>query len=469
MPQYTNNNGTTTPAINEVSRITTALTQFEGFAATRIGGRAENQDTVAFNDTPLGLLVMVCDGMGGGPGGKTASTIAAAEIGNYISTLKTHKDPEIALREAIGLAHQAIQTYASTHQGFRGMGSTVAALLISDDCAYAAHVGDSRIYQLRGHNIVYRSTDHSKVMELVKAHVIDEEQARTSGESNIITQALGHGGEKDPEIVRLPYLKGDRFCLCSDGIWGVFPQKEIITMFAASKSPAGSVDSTMIQVDNYGQANGNHHDNLSLAIVDTTQNSKLKTPMTKTVKITLIVMAALLLASIVANVVLIAGRSSSPAKSSPGVMDADSLLRIKDKKIDSLMLEVKAAKAEKDDARAAAIDAGARADQAEAERYAEANNAAAAGTLAQRIDKAIASVENLKKEKNAEKCKATAEKLVKEIRDMAKTANGETKAQLETAAAELDKDVAKNVGARKHADQLGYVRNILAKAKQSAK
>lgn len=295
-----------------VMQITSDVPGFVGFAASRIGGRAENQDTVAYTDTPLGLLVLVCDGMGGGPGGKTASVIAATTIGNYMSSQAANKEPDVALTEAINAANDAIIQYAASHNGLRGMGSTVAALLINDQCAYAAHIGDSRIYQLRGKSVVYRSTDHSKVMELVVKKVITEEQARTSGESNIITQALGHGQTMKPEIARLPFLKNDRFALCSDGIWGMFPQKKIVEMFTESSNPAGAVDASVIEVDSQGQQNGNHHDNLTLAIVDTQINSKLKVPMTKKSKIIIAALAATAVISIILNIILLAVGTTKP-------------------------------------------------------------------------------------------------------------------------------------------------------------
>lgn len=79
-----------------------------GYAESRIGGRAENQDTCAFTDTPVGLLVLVCDGMGGGPGGKTASMIAAAVITERMKKVKRVEDAEVKLTAAIAAANAAI-------------------------------------------------------------------------------------------------------------------------------------------------------------------------------------------------------------------------------------------------------------------------------------------------------------------------------------------------------------------------
>ncbi|MCM1028217.1 MAG: serine/threonine-protein phosphatase [Pseudoflavonifractor sp.] len=306
------------------------------YAESRIGGRAENQDTCAWTDTPVGLLILVCDGMGGGPGGKTASMIAAKVITDRLKWVKDSRRVPEELAAAIDLANAAIlaasglpypavngREYTPAQllpEGIRpqlqlkGMGSTVAAILINKDHAVVAHVGDSRIYQLRGKKIVYRSTDHSHVMELVKSHVIDEEQARLSGESNIITQALGHASEPlKSEVTTLPYLKGDRFVLCSDGIWGMFPQRKLIDMVAASPNGAGAVDSVTVSVDNEGISHGGGHDNLTIAVADVSSKSKDPVKMTRLQKILMYGLAIVAAISIIINLIQWHYRPAAPA------------------------------------------------------------------------------------------------------------------------------------------------------------
>lgn len=304
------------------------------FAESRIGGRAENQDTCAWTDTPVGLLILVCDGMGGGPGGKTASMIAASVISGHMKTVTKPYRAADELAKAVNMANAAIIMATGRRPehippacdpesllppGFvprndlKGMGSTVAALLLNDDHAIAAHIGDSRIYQFRGKKVVYRSTDHSHVMELVKSGVLTEEQARVSGESNIITRALGHSAEKlDCDTVVLPYLKGDRFVLCSDGIWGMFPARQLVKMLTATRNPSGTVDSVVITVDNEGQTAGGNHDNLTIAVADTTHNSKDSIPMSKINKILFFVLALTAALSIILNIIQWHYRPSAP-------------------------------------------------------------------------------------------------------------------------------------------------------------
>lgn len=447
-----------------VIQITSDVPGFVGFAASRIGGRAENQDTVAYTDTPLGLLVLVCDGMGGGPGGKTASVIAATTIGNYMSTQAAAKEPDVALTEAINAANDAILQYAASHNGFRGMGSTVAALLINDHCAYAAHIGDSRIYQMRGKSVVYRSTDHSKVMELVVKKIITEEQARTSGESNIITQALGHGQTMKPEITRLPFLKNDRFALCSDGIWGMFPQKKIVEMFTESPTPAGAVDASVIEVDAQGQLNGNHHDNLTLAIVDTQINSKLKVPMTKTSKIIFAALAAVAVISIILNIILLTVGSSQPDQQQNQA--AEQTINDLKQKVSELEKQNVQLKARKELAEQQATDAKNNQEQAKAQNDAMKSQL---DDVVSRLEKIEASIRSINAAKSVAEKRKIAQKAVNDLTEIEKNIKDEkAKQNIDKTIAELKKpQTVKNDSKGK--GQVNAIANILSTTIKSLK
>ena len=468
-----NTGGAPAPEAGSVQPIVSALygNDYVGFAASRIGGRAENQDTCAYCDTRMGLRVLVFDGMGGGPGGKTASTLAARAITDYIKGITTSKDPEIALGESVAVAHRAITDFTAAHPQLRGMGSTVSALLISPECAYACHVGDSRIYQLRGHSVVYRSTDHSKVMEMVRAGVINEEQARTSGESNIITQALGHGQEHNPEIVRLPYLKGDRFALCSDGIWGVFPNKEIISLFTGPKNPAGAVDSTVIAVDDYGRSHGNRHDNLTLAILDTKITSKLKVPMTPFAKRLIAVLSFLLALAIALIAILFATRASAPTQEEidKSIKTAvDSRTQVYRDSIADLKGQLEQTKAQgeadKAKAKAAADEAAAKAAEAKAAaEKAQAQNS----DLQARIDQIEAKLKELGNVHTDPKKRAKLRReALAQVRDLAKKSNGEAKKSLDRAATHLEAaKILEGSNVQKLNAQVKAIRDELNKAK----
>lgn len=278
------------------------------FAESRIGGRRENQDSYGWQDTSLGYLVTVCDGMGGGPGGKTASTIAVREIVAGIA--EANKDEEVSniIIKAIRRANMAIIEAGNENPKLMGMGSTVVLLLISEKSAFIAHVGDSRVYQIRNGKKVFRTFDHSMVFEMVAQGVITEEQARLSAQSNVITRALGIKPDVEVEVHEVAYEKGDRFVLCSDGIHGAMPEDELLKMVSNRKDTLGAMtDDIATFVDNIGRSSGGGHDNLTLAIIETKINSKIKPKMSKQVKIILTGLLALFVISVALNIVQYVG------------------------------------------------------------------------------------------------------------------------------------------------------------------
>lgn len=276
-----------------------------GFAESRIGGRSENQDSYECSDSPYGLVVAVCDGMGGGPGGKTASSIAVNEI---ISGIKEGNPDDTATNiviKAIRRANLAIIEAGNTDPALKGMGSTCAVLLISDESAIVAHVGDSRVYQLRGKNKVFRTFDHSMVFDLVKQKVITEEQARLSAQSNVITRALGIKADIEVDVKELSYDDGDRFLLTTDGIHGAVSEFELIEMASDKKHALGIVtDEIATTIDGKGRNEGGGHDNLTIAIIETKTNSKLRSKMNKKLKFALIGLIIICIVSLVFNVIL---------------------------------------------------------------------------------------------------------------------------------------------------------------------
>lgn len=297
-----------------------------GFADTRQGGRKENQDTCAWRDTALGLAVTVCDGMGGGPSGKTASTIAADAICKTLSACAPTDNRIEAVRTSIINANHAIYAAMEADPSLQGMGTTATVVLLNNHSAVIGHVGDSRVYQFRDGNKVFRTFDHSWVFEQVRQGTLTEEQARNSSQSNIITRALGHTPELEVDVTEVPYLKGDRFMLCSDGIWGMFPEPDIIRMAARTSSLAGAVESLVVTVDEEGMKTGATHDNLTVALVETTTDSKLKDKMSKKFKYALAALAVLLAASVAINIVQwTKWPGSQPAPESAAVATPDSL------------------------------------------------------------------------------------------------------------------------------------------------
>ena len=276
---------------------------FVGFIDSRQGGRKENQDSCGYVDTALGLLIVVCDGMGGGPGGKLASSLAVEAIIQSIQVCDPSVSRIEAVQQAVQQANRLLYIKVKENPHLKGMGTTAVLLLINEYSAVVAHVGDSRCYLFRGGRKVFRSFDHSLVFEMVKNKTLTEEQARLSSQSNVITRALGIQPEVEAEVAELAYEKGDRFMLCTDGIWGVFPEKMIVQIASQTKSPAGAVESLVIKVDEQGFASGGTHDNLTVTLIETTSNSIKKEKMSTKTRNILIGLSALCCISLAGNVI----------------------------------------------------------------------------------------------------------------------------------------------------------------------
>lgn len=307
------------------------LKSFRGFADSRIGGRSENQDSCGFIDTKLGLLVTVCDGMGGGPGGKTASSIAVAEIIKGVTEADESETIANILIKAIRRANMAIIQKSDEDPNLKGMGSTATALLINYQSAIVAHVGDSRIYQLRNGKKIFRTFDHSMVFELVKQKVITEEQARLSAQSNVITRALGIKPDLEVEVKELAYEAGDRFLLCTDGIHGTMPEKELIKIVTNSKISLGvSLDDLVTKVDSLGHEKGGGHDNLTAAIIETKSNSILKSKMSKRIKNIFFVLSTICLVSILVNIWQVTSLNKESKNSNVDKNDSIEVIQLRD-------------------------------------------------------------------------------------------------------------------------------------------
>lgn len=241
---------------------------FKGCVDSRIGGRQENQDSFGFTDTPLGLLVVLCDGMGGGPAGKTASELATRSIIGVVRSCKPQDNPEHTLQKAVESANSSLVGAISANPYLQGMGTTCVALLLNRKYAYIVHVGDSRCYVLRESKVAFRTVDHSYVAEMVKKGELTEEQARLSNNSNVITRAVGIRPTVEAEIDKVNIKSGDRFAIMTDGIWGTLPEVHLVNSLCSDEELPLVVSELADRVDAMGHNNGGQHDNMTLAIID---------------------------------------------------------------------------------------------------------------------------------------------------------------------------------------------------------
>lgn len=155
------------------------------------------------------------------------------------------------------------------------MGSTVVALLITPEGAICCHAGDSRIYQLRKKKVLHRTSDHSHVFDLVRLGKITEEQARLSDNSNIITRSLGIKLALNVEIAdNLSYKTGDRFLLCTDGIWSMIPESQLIEMISEDDDVESVISNLIKTINTIGISQSGKYDNLTAALIEMETSSK---------------------------------------------------------------------------------------------------------------------------------------------------------------------------------------------------
>ncbi len=210
------------------------------FGASDVGqSRAVNEDAFVL-DQALGL-VAVADGMGGFQRGDVASQLACNVLVEAVSAAEGlidayRREPTDRSRGAVKAVLEAAfqkaceEVYtagvAITGQGGR-MGSTLDALLIVGSTAFIAHVGDGRIYLLRGSEVHQLTEDHSLVQQQLKEGLITAEQARTARNKNVITRAMGVLPSVQVDSLHFELDPGDKLLLCSDGLYRYVGMREL--------------------------------------------------------------------------------------------------------------------------------------------------------------------------------------------------------------------------------------------------
>lgn len=194
------------------------------FGYNELGGRSNNEDSVFPNintASPQDKLFLVCDGVGGATKGEIASQLACKGFSEYfIKNNVTYSDKKI-IGEALDYTEQVFDEYLAENPASKGMGTTVTLLHIHSGGVTLAHIGDSRIYQIRDGSIIQQTKDHSLAMELFSSGIITLEQAREHPRRNEITRALQGKSVRQTKadvLVTDDIQIGDYFFLCTDGV-----------------------------------------------------------------------------------------------------------------------------------------------------------------------------------------------------------------------------------------------------------
>jgi PPM family protein phosphatase len=256
-----------------------------GAYKTDVGKQREQNEDSPFmlisEDRDRGLFI-VADGMGGYQAGEVASQLAVQKISEALKSLlvpvteqptvkltpvseqetiqldsaqmaeqaakqrKTRKLPETPvtknveeqLKAAIRQANKAILNYGEEQSAARGLGCTVTTALIQSDLAFIANIGDSRTYLYRDNTLTPLTKDHSLVYRLVEAKQIEPDDIYSHPQRNLIYRSLGAGHKNvDPDVFHISLKSGDSLLLCSDGLWEMVRNKDLLKVLKENTDP----------------------------------------------------------------------------------------------------------------------------------------------------------------------------------------------------------------------------------------
>ena len=187
--------------------------------------REKNED--AWKALPDGGLFLLADGMGGHQGGSVAAQLAVTQMGEALDNIEAGE-----IVSSIERVNQAIYKTSQSDAALSGMGTTLCCLYLHEDEATLAHVGDSRIYRLRGKELEQLTEDHSLVSELKSMGALNDQDTETFPYKHILTRALGTNPIVEVSHQKIPLKVGDLFLLCSDGLTNFVSDTEILDILS---------------------------------------------------------------------------------------------------------------------------------------------------------------------------------------------------------------------------------------------
>ena len=226
--------------------------------------RNHNEDNLLL--LPEERLFVVADGMGGHSSGEVASKIAVEEVAEFFRM--TSQDLEITwpykmdkqrnydenrLATGVKLANMRIIEKASADTKYKGMGTTIVTVYFAKDSeVVVGHVGDSRVYFFRDNTLRQITEDHSLLNDYLKAKKLTPEEIEAFPHKNVIVRALGMKDTVNVDINRVEPKDGDIFLLCSDGLSGMVPDKQMEQIMQSQPD----LDKACAQLIDAANANG---------------------------------------------------------------------------------------------------------------------------------------------------------------------------------------------------------------------
>lgn len=213
-------------------------------AVTHAGRKRVNQDMLSVPPangrfSERGRIFAVADGIGGHNGGDVASRLACQGLDRYYQDSISGKPPWGAidlsrhLEETVFRIDRLIRLQGFRNASLADMGTTLSCLVLTSEQAIIAHVGDSRIYLLRRGYLTCLTTDHNFVQDMIFEGEVDPEKAAEHPMRHFLTRAVGTPESLDRVDIRVDPLKtGDRFLLCSDGLFNSLRSEQIASILS---------------------------------------------------------------------------------------------------------------------------------------------------------------------------------------------------------------------------------------------
>jgi len=215
------------------------ITLQKPFSISEIGKRFNNEDSIYPSNELVGInnrLFLVCDGVGGSNKGEVASSIACDSIQTYFRTyldMDQGFDPQF-IEKSIRYTEIQFDEYVKKNPSAKGMATTLCLIYFAKEGVYLTHAGDSRIYQFRNGEMIFKTEDHSLVNSMVKTGRISPESAGNHPQKNVIYRAIqGSHSPVEIDITKITdVLPDDEFLMCTDGVTEVWSDEELCKVFS---------------------------------------------------------------------------------------------------------------------------------------------------------------------------------------------------------------------------------------------
>jgi protein phosphatase len=243
------------------------------FVDSRIGGRKENQDSAGFQDTTLGAVIVVCDGMGGHEGGKMASEIAVSTF------LTQYAENHLISNRTDMLIDSAKKSDALIFQLKNGQGdslkagSTLVSIIINRKSLMWCSVGDSRAYLIRGSEMVQLTQDHNYhavLIEKINAGLLDEAEFKIEsarGEALISFLGIGNLELIDYSESSLELKTDDKIIIMSDGLYKLVTDSEIARIIDNFNNIGEAVQALEMKAKKNAKNSNESRDNITIALI----------------------------------------------------------------------------------------------------------------------------------------------------------------------------------------------------------